>query len=260
MKRTRPGQHRRHECAHRLAEHVAERQQIEEANRQERLRPLPVLRDLFLDGNDVGEDVPMGDDDALWIRGRAGRKDDFRGIVRRQLGPVRARSISRSVMPRSLRSEVRQRPYRAVRALSAAAASTTSPMRIARARDDVGDAQRGMLPMRDSRWGRGRRPRGGIPRAPRSTPGRFSLQIATACPLTMPAARSRPANRACRGGGVAIAQRPRAIPIVVDEKLAVECREIVEEVDERAPRSCQMNYDLKPHGASARVRGQRALR
>ena len=78
-------QHRRHECPHRLAEHVAERQKIEKANRQERLRPLPVLRDLLLDGNDVGEDVPVGDDDALGIGGRAGREDDLRGIVRRQL-------------------------------------------------------------------------------------------------------------------------------------------------------------------------------
>ena len=40
------------------------------------------------------------------------------------------------------------------------------------------------------------------------------------------------------GGGcrIGIGQRPRAIAIVIDEEVAVEEREIVEEVDERAPR------------------------
>ena len=39
MKTTVPRQHRRNECRHRLAEHVAERQQVQKAERKERPRP-----------------------------------------------------------------------------------------------------------------------------------------------------------------------------------------------------------------------------
>jgi hypothetical protein len=75
------GEHRRDERRHRLAEHVTERKEIEKPERQERLRPLLVLRHLVLDRHDVGEDVAMADHDPLRLGGRAGGKDDFGGGV-----------------------------------------------------------------------------------------------------------------------------------------------------------------------------------
>ena len=79
------GQHRRDERSHRLSEHVAERQEVEESNREKRPGPLAVLRDLPLDRHDVGEEVPVGDDHALRVGSGAGREDDLRRVVGRQL-------------------------------------------------------------------------------------------------------------------------------------------------------------------------------
>jgi hypothetical protein len=64
---------------------VAQRQQVQESERQERLRVLLVLRHLALNRHDVGEDVAVGDDDALGICRRARCKDDLGCIIRRCL-------------------------------------------------------------------------------------------------------------------------------------------------------------------------------
>ena len=98
-------EHRRDECRHRLPEHVAERQQIQKAERIKRRAPLPILQDFFFDGDDVREDVAMRDDDALRLGRRARGEDDFGGRVPvdRRLGRVpsarrlatRARAASR---------------------------------------------------------------------------------------------------------------------------------------------------------------------
>jgi hypothetical protein len=63
-----PGQHRRDECRHRLPEHVAQRQEVQKAEREERPAPLPILQDLAFDRHDIGEDVPVSDDHALRLR------------------------------------------------------------------------------------------------------------------------------------------------------------------------------------------------
>ena len=79
-----PRQHRRNEGRHRLAEHVAERQEVQKANRRKWPAPLAVLHDFAFDRNDVRQDVAVGDDDAFGLGGRAGREDDLRHIVARQ--------------------------------------------------------------------------------------------------------------------------------------------------------------------------------
>ena len=75
------GQHRRNERRHGLAEHVAERQQVQEANREERRRPFPVLQHLAFDRHDVGEHVAVRDDHAFRFGCRARREDDLRDVV-----------------------------------------------------------------------------------------------------------------------------------------------------------------------------------
>ena len=76
-----PGQHRRNEGRHGLAEHVAERQQVEEPDRAEWFRVAAVLDHLAFHRNDVREDVTVGDHDALRFGRRPGREDDFRNVV-----------------------------------------------------------------------------------------------------------------------------------------------------------------------------------
>ena len=56
---------RRDVRGHRLPEHVAQRQQVQEADRRERPRVFLVLVDLLRDRDRVREDVAMADDDAL---------------------------------------------------------------------------------------------------------------------------------------------------------------------------------------------------
>ena len=113
----RPRQHRRHERRHRLSEHVAQRQEIEEANRLERPRVSSVLRELVLDRDDVRQDVAMGQDDALRFGGRTRREDDLGDVVGRRL---RASAFWRPLTPpqphpsssrRECRSTAR-RPFR----------------------------------------------------------------------------------------------------------------------------------------------------
>ena len=62
-------QHRWDERGHGLTEHVAERQQVEktQAGRTD-ARTCPVLEDLPLDGNDIGQDVVVRQLDPLWAR------------------------------------------------------------------------------------------------------------------------------------------------------------------------------------------------
>ena len=74
-------QHRRHEGRHRLAEHVAERKQVQKAQREKRLAPLAVLQHLALDRHRVREHVAVRDDDALGFSRRARREDDLCNVV-----------------------------------------------------------------------------------------------------------------------------------------------------------------------------------
>ena len=92
------GQHRRDERRHRLAEHVAERQQVQKTDRRERSRVPAVLRDLALDRDDVREDVPVGEDHPFRFRGRAGREDDLDDVVgiARDGGSAAPRRVRRS--------------------------------------------------------------------------------------------------------------------------------------------------------------------
>ena len=66
--------------------------------------------------------------------------------------------------------------------------------------------------------------------------GRFSLQMATAWPLTIPVASKRAANARARRGDFAVAIAPGAIAVVVGEEFAVGGCEIGKEIQERAPR------------------------
>ena len=69
--------------AHELAEDVAERKAVEEAQRVEDALVAEILLHLALDRVEAGQDVAMGVDDALG-RGRgAGREDDLEGRVER---------------------------------------------------------------------------------------------------------------------------------------------------------------------------------
>ena len=148
-----PRQHRRHERRHRLAEHVAERQQVQEADRLERPRVLPVLRDLALDRDDVREDVAVRDDDALRLGGRAGREDDLGDVVARDGdgggGAVGAQS--RSAASRKLATACQHR-----RAPSAIVGRRRRRRRPATTRASTmrRDALRGSRPTRGSRSGR----------------------------------------------------------------------------------------------------------
>ena len=83
---------------------MAERQQVQEADRGKRRGPLPVLQHLALDRDDVGEDVAVGDDDALRLGGRAGREDDLRDIVASDdnVSGGSGLSLRRSVVPLQL--------------------------------------------------------------------------------------------------------------------------------------------------------------
>ncbi len=76
-------QHRWDERRHRLAEHVAERQEIQESEGEKRTAILPVLQHFPLNGFDICEHVTMGDDDALGLGRRARGKDDFCGRIER---------------------------------------------------------------------------------------------------------------------------------------------------------------------------------
>ena len=117
----RAAHHRRHVGRHRLAEHVAERQQVDEAQRMERPRVAAVLHHLALDRDDVGHHVAMADDDALRLGRRARGEDDLDDVVARD-GDVRHRPVGAPV-------EVGEAARRATPARSASAREpgTSSP-------------------------------------------------------------------------------------------------------------------------------------
>ncbi len=74
-------QHRRNEGGHRLPEHVAQGQQVQEPDRAEWFRVPAILQDLFFDRDDVREHVAVRDHHALRLGRRARREDDLRHIV-----------------------------------------------------------------------------------------------------------------------------------------------------------------------------------
>jgi hypothetical protein len=73
--------HRGDAGGHGLPEHVAEREQIEESERMERLGVLPILHHLAFDRDDVRQHVPVADDDAFGLGRRARRENDLDDIV-----------------------------------------------------------------------------------------------------------------------------------------------------------------------------------
>ncbi len=229
-------QHRRHERPHRLPEHVAERQQVEKADWQKRLCPLTVLGDLLFDGNDIGQYVPVGDDDALGICGGAGGEDDLCGIVRRQVWVLlcSGRLLHRCVDTKRLRSQVGQRPHRTLRTGQRLGLDDVAGEDGAGA-DDLRDPEekrrRGAIVNRDEDDTLEHTPpERDDPLRPVLAPNRDGLALADAGFAQMSGKRPR------RARDLAIGQRPRAIAVVVDEEFAGEGGEIVEEVDERAPR------------------------
>ncbi len=76
-------QHRRDERGHGLAEHVAERQQVEKPQREEGTAPLAILQHLALDRHDVRQHVAMRDHHTLGLGRRARREDDLGHVVAR---------------------------------------------------------------------------------------------------------------------------------------------------------------------------------
>ena len=102
-----PREHRRDERRHRLAEHVTEREQVQEADWCERPRVFRVLRDFAFDGNDVRQDVPVGEHDPLRVRRRPRRENDLDRLarIRGTDVPPRRRGVTRT-------SDVADRPDR----------------------------------------------------------------------------------------------------------------------------------------------------
>ena len=90
--------------------------------------------------------------------------------------------------------------------------------------DDRDDPVAGTPPTRGSRSGRGRRPSSRQPHSATIHSARFSPQIATRCPLAIPA-RAQPVGERARGRATSrVGVRPAAIAVVVDDELAVESR------------------------------------
>ena len=187
----------------------------------------------------------MGDDDALRIGRRAGGEDDLRRIVGavsflasrlradRWLAPSR-RGASSFVAGQQLRSQVGQRPHRALRICQRRGVDDVAGQDGAGA-DDLGDPEekrrRGAIVDRDEDDALEEAPpERDDPLGPVLAPDRDRLSLDDAG-----GAQTR-GKRARRVAASRIGQRPRAIAVVVDEKFAVEGCEIVEEVDERAPR------------------------
>ncbi len=194
--------------------------------------------------------VPVGDDDALGICGGAGGEDDLCGIVGRQLWVLLCRSRLLPLkggwhLPRKgashlrigtqkLRSQVGQRPHRALRICQRLGVDDVAGQDGAGA-DDLGDPEekrrRGAIVDRDEDDTLEHAPpERDDPLRPVLAPDRDGLSLADAGFAQMSGKRAR------RARDLAIGQRPRAIAVVVDEEFAGEGCEIVEEVEERAPR------------------------
>ena len=102
-----PRQQRRDEGGHGLAEHVAERQQVEEPQRGERAGVAAVPEHLVLDGDHVREDVAVRQPHPLGVGGGARREDDLGQLVGRAAVPAHVRLAA--VLP-ARRDEPPQRP------------------------------------------------------------------------------------------------------------------------------------------------------
>ncbi len=97
----RPAQQRWNENAERLAEQMAERQHVQNANGLERARQALVFLHLTLDGREVGADILVAMHDADRIAGGAGCVDDFDDVSG---GDCRSREIQqRQAVRRSRR-------------------------------------------------------------------------------------------------------------------------------------------------------------
>src|SRR5579862_49938 len=70
-------QNLREENSEKLAEHVAERKEIEKAQRMKEAFPAAIAVDFFFEGFEVGEQVAVGEDDAAGLGRGAGGEDDF---------------------------------------------------------------------------------------------------------------------------------------------------------------------------------------
>ena len=227
MKTTTPRQHRRDERRHRLAEHVAERQQVQEAQREERPAPLAVLQDLAFDRHDVRQHVAVGDDDALGLGGRAGGEDDLGDVVAADRHSRRRRRPAAPIPGISCSCQTGA-PCRCRR-------SAGRPGRPARASrdDDAADAREEIGRRRDSRSARRSTPRSRQPQNATIHSGRFSLKKTTLSPLREPAGVQSRGESARRARRPRVAERPAAESIVVHEEVAAGGGEIVEEVDQR---------------------------
>ena len=73
-------QNLREENSEKLAKYVAERKEVEKAQRVKEAFPTAVTIDFFFEGFEVGEQVAVGEDDAARFGGGAGGEDDFDGI------------------------------------------------------------------------------------------------------------------------------------------------------------------------------------
>ena len=74
----------RQEDAEELAEDVAERQQVQEAQRMEDALVLEIFADLAFERLEVRQDVAVRDDDAAWLGRGAGGEDNLDDVVARQ--------------------------------------------------------------------------------------------------------------------------------------------------------------------------------
>jgi hypothetical protein len=223
----------RDEGGHRLPEHVAERQQVEEPDGEERPRPGLVLRDLPLDRQHVGEDVPVRQHHALGL-GRRTRGEDHLGCI---VGLDRDRRgvFAHEVVPAD-RVEAPDVPVRRrrqdrvhVRAVGDRVAHEHGP-RSDDARDPAEEVDRRAVVDRDH-----------DDAAEQASPQRHEPLGTVLAPdddmLALPDAggvqprRERPGAR----GRFPIAVRPAAVSIVVGQELAIAGGQVVEEVDEGTP-------------------------
>ena len=197
----------------------------------------PQLRYFWIsrfDGDDVGEDVPVGDDDALGLGRRPGGEDDLRDVVAADRhGCGRA---ARSCQSKSARRQIptcgaSSRFASGAITLPAQPAPRRRPARAARRRcPDPRERSRRTI---GSRSAPRRRRRARIPRTPRSTPAGSRTRTARRRPCATPGLLQARGEARCRGGNLRVAVPPHSIPIVVDEELASGGGKVPEEIEQR---------------------------
>ena len=77
-----PGDHGRNQRRHRLPEHMAQRQQVQETDGRERAHVLSILIDLMVDGFQVGQNIAVRESDAPGCAGSTRSEQDFRDLTR----------------------------------------------------------------------------------------------------------------------------------------------------------------------------------